>query len=156
MIHQELANAPARSVRSNLWLGREPTRRVGPLRLLDHRKMRSDTAALMHKLGMDIDPDAIIGELSISHQQACEIAKAVAEIVTQEADVKTSQPRSRVSWKASTPARSRTRSRPRSPPSGLWARSIFTRMLRAHIHLRVRPPVILAIPPGPHPAEWRP
>ena len=85
-----------------------------------------------------------------------EIAKAVAEIVTQEADVKTSQPRSRVSWKASTPARSRTRSRPRSPPSGLWARSIFTRMLRAHIHLRVRPPVILAIPPGPHPAEWRP
>ncbi len=78
MIHQELANAPARSVRSNLWLGREPTRRVGPLRLLDHRKMRSDTAALMRKLGMDIDPDAIIGELSISHQQACEIAKAVA------------------------------------------------------------------------------
>jgi methyl-galactoside transport system ATP-binding protein len=78
MIHQELANAPALSVRSNLWLGREPTRRVGPLRLLDHRKMRSDTAALMRKLGMDIDPDAIIGELSISHQQACEIAKAVA------------------------------------------------------------------------------
>ena len=78
MIHQELANVPERTVMSNLWLGREPMRRLGPLRVLDHRKMFDDTAALMQRLDMDIDPQARIGSLSISHQQACEIAKAVA------------------------------------------------------------------------------
>lgn len=78
MIHQELANVPERSVKSNLWMGREPMRRIGPLRVLDHRKMFDDTVALMQRLDMDIDPEARIGSLSISHQQACEIARAVA------------------------------------------------------------------------------
>jgi len=78
MIHQELANVPDRSVQENIWLGREPTVRFGPFRALRHRKMRDDTIALMKELEMDIRPDVAMGQLSISQQQACEIAKAVS------------------------------------------------------------------------------
>lgn len=78
MIHQELANVPDRSVQENIWLGREPIRHVGPLRVLRHKKMSDDTIALMKTLEMDIRPDVAMGDLSISHQQACEIAKAVS------------------------------------------------------------------------------
>jgi methyl-galactoside transport system ATP-binding protein len=78
MIHQELLNVPQRSVRENIWLGREPLRRIGPMGFLNHRKMREDTALLMKSLDMDIDPAEQIGRLSISKQQACEIAKAVS------------------------------------------------------------------------------
>ena len=78
MIHQELANVPERSVQENIWLGREPVLRCGPLRVLRHRQMREDTIALMRELAMDIAPDVAMGSLSISHQQACEIAKAVS------------------------------------------------------------------------------
>jgi methyl-galactoside transport system ATP-binding protein len=78
MIHQELSNVPERSVSENIWLGREPLLRVGPMRFLDHKKMRQDTAVLMKSLDMDIEPADRMGGLSISRQQACEIAKAVS------------------------------------------------------------------------------
>jgi methyl-galactoside transport system ATP-binding protein len=78
MIHQELLNVPNRSVRENVWLGREPLIKIGPLHLLDHKKMHADTAVLMKSLDMNIDPGERIGGLSISKQQSCEIAKAVS------------------------------------------------------------------------------
>jgi methyl-galactoside transport system ATP-binding protein len=78
MIHQELSNVPERSVRENIWLGREPLRGIGPFRFLQHRRMHEDTAVLMRNLEMDIDPAERMGGLSISKQQACEIAKAVS------------------------------------------------------------------------------
>ena len=43
MIHQELLPIPYRSVMENLWLGRYPTRGVGPFQLVDHQKMLADT-----------------------------------------------------------------------------------------------------------------
>jgi methyl-galactoside transport system ATP-binding protein len=78
MIHQELSNVPERSVSENIWLGREPLRSVGPMSFLDHKRMREDTAVLMKSLDMDINPSERMGGLSISKQQACEIAKAVS------------------------------------------------------------------------------
>jgi methyl-galactoside transport system ATP-binding protein len=78
MIHQELLNVPQRSVRENIWLGREPLIKIGPMGFLDHRKMHEDTIVLMKSLDMDIDPAELIGGLSISKQQTCEIAKAVS------------------------------------------------------------------------------
>ena len=78
MIHQELLNVPNRSVRENVWLGREPRYGIGPFRFLNHKKMQADTATLMESLDMEIDPAERMGGLSISKQQACEIAKAVS------------------------------------------------------------------------------
>jgi methyl-galactoside transport system ATP-binding protein len=75
MIHQELSNVPKRSVAQNMWLGREPLNR---LRLIDHRKMVDDTQKLLSGLNFDFNPNAVMGSLSISQQQGCEIAKAVS------------------------------------------------------------------------------
>jgi len=78
MIHQELCNVPLRSVQENLWLGRETCARFGPFRRLQHRAMRRKTEALMAELAIEIAPDRLMGDLSISRQQLCEIAKAVS------------------------------------------------------------------------------
>ncbi|WP_248928527.1 sugar ABC transporter ATP-binding protein [Paenibacillus hamazuiensis] len=78
MIHQELHPVPFRSVMENIWLGRFPTRGIGPVQFVDHRKMYRDTKELFMKLGMDIDPHALVGGMSVSKVQSIEIAKAVS------------------------------------------------------------------------------
>ncbi len=78
MIHQELLSVPNRSVEENLWLGRYPLKGIGPFKLVDHRKMRSDTTALFKNLVMDIDPAIWVKNLSVSKIQSIEIAKAVS------------------------------------------------------------------------------
>jgi methyl-galactoside transport system ATP-binding protein len=78
MIHQELNVVPDQTVMENIWLGREHTRRMGPFSLVNHKKMAAETSRLMKQLEMDIEPRGRMGSISISHQQACEIAKAVS------------------------------------------------------------------------------
>ncbi|MCK9912839.1 sugar ABC transporter ATP-binding protein, partial [Microbacteriaceae bacterium K1510] len=65
-------------VMENIWLGRFPLRGIWPLRLVDERRMRRDTQALLLDLGLDIDPQAQVGSLSVSKIQSLEIAKAVS------------------------------------------------------------------------------
>jgi methyl-galactoside transport system ATP-binding protein len=78
MIHQELLPVPHRSVMENLWLGRYPKKRFGPLSLIDHDKMYRDTKALFEQLEVDIEPRRWVAELSVSNVQSIEIAKAVS------------------------------------------------------------------------------
>ncbi|HEX2946877.1 MAG TPA: sugar ABC transporter ATP-binding protein [Clostridia bacterium] len=83
MIHQELLSIPYRSVMENIWLGRFPLRRFplkrfGPIKLVNHKKMHSDTEKLFKDLNMDIDPAAIVNKLSVSKIQSIEIAKATS------------------------------------------------------------------------------
>ncbi len=69
MIHQELSPVPERSVAENLWLGRVPLK-AGIM--VDH------SLALFQKLGLDVDPGAKMGDLSVAKMQMVEIAKAVS------------------------------------------------------------------------------
>ena len=78
MIHQELHPIPLRPAMDNLWLGRFPLRRIGPFKLVDHKKMFQDTEALFKNLNMDINPLVWVRELSASKIQSLEIAKAVS------------------------------------------------------------------------------
>ncbi|ACT00515.1 sugar ABC transporter ATP-binding protein [Paenibacillus sp. JDR-2] len=78
MIHQELHPVPRRSVMENLWLGRFPMRGIQPFRFVDGKKMYRDTEKLFKDLDMDIAPDQIVGDLSVSKIQSIEIAKAVS------------------------------------------------------------------------------
>ena len=78
MIHQELLPVPYRSVMENLWLGRFPKYSIGPIKLIDHKKMHTDTVALFKDLEMDIPPRVWVRELSVSKIQSLEIAKAVS------------------------------------------------------------------------------
>jgi methyl-galactoside transport system ATP-binding protein len=78
MIHQELHPIPHRSVMENIWLGRFPLRKVGPIPFVDHGAMYKATEALFKGLGMAIDPATKVGSLSVSKVQSVEIAKAVS------------------------------------------------------------------------------
>jgi len=78
MIHQELHPIPYRNVMENMWLGRFPQRKIGPLSFVDHNKMFADTKQLLDSLGLDINPRARVGDLSVSHIQSMEIARAVS------------------------------------------------------------------------------
>ncbi|MFA4136026.1 MULTISPECIES: sugar ABC transporter ATP-binding protein [unclassified Brevibacillus] len=78
MIHQELHPVPFRSVMENIWLGRFPVKRIGPFPFVDEKKMLSDTEKLFADLGMDLNPHAVVRDLSVSKVQSLEIAKAVS------------------------------------------------------------------------------
>ena len=78
MVHQELQPVPARSVAENIYLGRYPTKKIGPVSVVDHDKMYADTAELLKKVRMNFDPKQKLGELSTSQMQLVEIAKAVS------------------------------------------------------------------------------
>ncbi len=75
MIQQELHPVPARSVMENIWLGRFPRGRFG---LVDHDRMRQDSRRLFREIGVELDPDAHAGDLSVSQVQLMEIARAIS------------------------------------------------------------------------------
>jgi methyl-galactoside transport system ATP-binding protein len=75
MVHQELNQALKRSVSDNLWLGRYPTA-LGFVTL--EGKMRKKTQEIFDSLGIDVSPDRIMSEMSVSERQMVEIAKAVS------------------------------------------------------------------------------
>lgn len=73
VIHQELATLPELSVAENVCMGRMPTKGWR----LDWRAMRARTRELLDDVGLAVDPDAIVRDLSLSQQQLVEIAKAL-------------------------------------------------------------------------------
>ena len=78
MVHQELQPVLARSVAENMYLGRFPVKKYGPLQVIDHKTMYEETAKWLKEVKMDFDPKAQLGTLSIGQMQSVEIAKAVS------------------------------------------------------------------------------
>ncbi|MDI9459308.1 MAG: sugar ABC transporter ATP-binding protein [Bacillota bacterium] len=78
MIHQELHVNTHRNVMENIWLGRFPKRRLGPVKLVDERTMYQRTKELFDSLNLDIDPWTKVGDMSVSERQLMEIARAVS------------------------------------------------------------------------------
>jgi ABC-type sugar transport system ATPase subunit len=74
IIHQELALVTEMTVAENIYLGRAPTR----FGMLNHGPMVRGAAALLQQLGATIDPNEIVGALSIAQQQLVEIARALS------------------------------------------------------------------------------
>lgn len=78
MVHQELQPIPERSIAENIFCGRYPTKQVGPLKIIDHKRMYDEAYQLLKEVRMEYDPKAKLGTLSISQMQSVEIAKAVS------------------------------------------------------------------------------
>ncbi|QGK72142.1 ATP-binding cassette domain-containing protein [Allosaccharopolyspora coralli] len=74
MVHQEFALAPDLSVAQNLFIGHEPGR-YGWIARGDERK---EAAALLRRVGLDVDPQRRVAQLSTAEQQRVELAKALA------------------------------------------------------------------------------
>ncbi|MAQ39418.1 MULTISPECIES: sugar ABC transporter ATP-binding protein [Thioclava] len=75
IIYQELAVVNNLTVAENVFLAREP---LLPTGLIDRTKMNADTRAVLHELGVEIDPEAMVGTLSIGQRQLIEIARAIS------------------------------------------------------------------------------
>ena len=78
LVPQELAMVPNLSVASNVFLGREPTRRG----LVDDQRMVSRAENLLAQFGVDIDVRLPAGEFGIPQQQLIEIVKALSQEAT--------------------------------------------------------------------------
>lgn len=74
IIHQELNMCSHLSVAENIFLGREIIKNG----VLSDHEMKQEAGKILHKLNIDIDPDTIVGDLSVSRQQMVEIAKALS------------------------------------------------------------------------------
>ena len=78
MVHQELQPIPERTVAENMYTGRYPTKKFGPIQVIDHKKMFEETAKWLDDVKMPYDPKAKLGTMSIAQMQSVEIAKAVS------------------------------------------------------------------------------
>lgn len=74
MIFQELSPVLERTVADNVWLGREPKNGI----FTDHKKMREDCMELFQRMGLDLDPDEKMKNLTVAKMQMVEIIKAVS------------------------------------------------------------------------------
>ncbi len=73
-IHQEINLCPNLNVAENLFLGREIHGKI----FSDKKKMIEESRKMLERLDFDIDPHAIVRNLSTARQQMVEIAKAVS------------------------------------------------------------------------------
>ena len=73
IIHQELALFPEMSVAENLFLGALPQR----FGRIDWDEVRRRARALLAGYGIDLEPQALVGELGVGQQQLVEIARAL-------------------------------------------------------------------------------
>ncbi len=76
IIHQELNMMNHLTVAQNIYIGREPMIKGV---CIDDKKMEKDAQELFDRIGVKIDPSAILGTLTVGKQQMVEIAKAVSK-----------------------------------------------------------------------------
>ena len=76
MIYQELSLAPALTVAENVFLGIEPSGRWPGT--VSRRRMEQDTARLAQQYHLEVDPTALVENLSAGACQVAEILKALA------------------------------------------------------------------------------
>ena len=74
MVHQELSVAPDLTVAENVFLGNQPTNRLG---LVQWRRMAREAGEQLSRFGIDVDPMTRLGDLPIGLQQLIEIARVL-------------------------------------------------------------------------------
>lgn len=75
IIHQELNMIPHLTVAANFFIGRE---KVNGIFLKDSEMVR-ECSKVFRDLNISVDPEAIMGDLTVGNQQMVEIAKAVSQ-----------------------------------------------------------------------------
>ncbi|HDR1898061.1 TPA: ATP-binding cassette domain-containing protein, partial [Pasteurella multocida] len=77
IIYQELSLIDELSVLENLFIGRLLTKKVLGISIIDWDRMRSQAVITLLRLGLKIDLDEKVSNLSISYKQMIEIAKVL-------------------------------------------------------------------------------
>jgi simple sugar transport system ATP-binding protein len=77
-VYQDLAMIPLMSVSRNFFMGNEPEKRFGPLKLFDHEYANRVTMEEMRTMGINLrGPEQAVGTLSGGERQTVAIARAV-------------------------------------------------------------------------------
>jgi len=74
IIYQEFNLVPAMTVRENIFLGQEP----GRVSFIPAGKERRRARELFDRIGVELNPDALVRDLTVAQQQVVEIAKALS------------------------------------------------------------------------------
>ena len=74
-IYQEFSLVQTLTVAENIFLGRQPRSKTGGI---DWKEMQTQTAEILDQLSIDIDPEAVVRNLSVAEQQLVEIVKAIS------------------------------------------------------------------------------
>ncbi len=74
MVHQELSVAPDLSVAENVFLGMQPTNRLG---IVAWRRMARQASEQLKNLGLEVDPRARLGDFPIGVQQLVELSRVL-------------------------------------------------------------------------------
>ena len=74
IIYQDFNLVPAMTVRENIFLGQEP----GRVSFISAGKERRRARELFARIGVELDPDALVRDLTVAQQQVVEIAKALS------------------------------------------------------------------------------
>jgi ribose transport system ATP-binding protein len=77
MIFQEFSLVPTLTVAQNIWLKREP--RIAGTPFINNAEMVRRSRLILSELGVDIDPEMLVGNLSVGLMQIVEIAKALSK-----------------------------------------------------------------------------
>ena len=76
IVHQELNLMNHLTVAQNIFIGREPHGRWRVL--LDERELDRRAQQILDRMGLRVDPRAVVGSLTVAKQQVVEIAKALS------------------------------------------------------------------------------
>lgn len=77
-IYQELSLFPRLTVAENIFVGRQP--QFGRFPVIDVARLYQDAQATLAQLDIDIDPQRLVSELSVTERQQVEIAKAMSRV----------------------------------------------------------------------------
>lgn len=81
MVHQHFMLIPVFTVTENIMLGAETDHRAAPNEMplvkLDRKEVAKKVADLSRQYGLDVDPEATVGDLPVGLQQRVEIVKAL-------------------------------------------------------------------------------
>lgn len=76
IVYQEFNLLPQLTVAQNIFIGREPGSRLKGF--INERKLIAEARAILQRLQLNIDPQAMVSELSVAEQQMVEIAKSLS------------------------------------------------------------------------------
>ncbi|EAA0412552.1 ATP-binding cassette domain-containing protein, partial [Listeria monocytogenes] len=77
IIHQELALSPYLSIKENIFLGNEQAKHG----IIDWDLTEKKTDNLLKIVGLKLDPNTLVSQIGVGHQQLVEIAKAFSKSV---------------------------------------------------------------------------
>ena len=77
IVYQDLALCDHLTAASNVFLGREPVRRFGPIRIIDYDQMRRTSAQLFARLKSETRPRDVVRRMSGGQRQAVAIARTL-------------------------------------------------------------------------------